>query len=110
MEFKQILNILATGDGEAPERAVDFCHVRGKPLAVQFILARAVKFCDLARLTKLLHPSTDGLQWNVGQFFFVQRVVELTVQAPTVAHQAEQFLSVGWNRCFVSVIGAELFT
>ena len=104
MKFKQILNLGTASNGQTTQSSVDFSHVRDKPLSVEFVLSGPVELGDLTVLAKFLNPSPDGFQGNTCQFFLVQWIVEFPVEAPTVAHQAIQFASVGGHRGLVCVI------
>ena len=110
VEFEQILNVLPPCDSKTTQRPVNFGHVGGEPFPIEFVLSSAVKFCDLSGLTKFFHPTSNGIKWNIGEFFFVERIVEFTVQTATVAHQTEQLLRIVRHGCFIGVVGAELLT
>ena len=109
MEFKQVLNVLPSCNGQTAQSTVNFCHVRNKPLAIQLILAGSVNFGDLPVLAQLLNPSPDGFKRHCSEFIFVEWIVEFSVEATAVTHQSEEFSSVGWNGCFVGVVRGQLF-
>ena len=109
VEFEQVFHLFASGHRKAAKRPVNFCHVGGEPLSVEFLLARTVKFGDLAGLTQFFHPTPDRVVRDVGKFLLVERVVEFSVQSAAVTHQPEQFLGAGGDRSLVGIVRCKLF-
>ena len=101
MEFEQILNVLSSGNGQTAQCTMNFRHVRRKPLAIQFLLSSAIDFGDQTCLAQFFDPPSNRFMRNVLKFVFVEGVVEIPVQAPTMTHQPLQLLGVGGDRCFV---------